>query len=940
MHIRRSRQSAIVIMLGCLATAVAAPSILTALGVTDKWLIGLTTGIVTFLGAATGAWRERAAKVLAYREEHAIKIQHGCLVLANGKWPKVHQIRDPIAFGVHPTITLKEHPKPADKVPDYIPRDVDGELRERLATRGFVLLVGDSAAGKSRTAYEAMQATLRDHTLISPCERSSLDAAIEHMSTLSKAVLWLNDLEGYLGTGGLTKEKVVRLVGGEDHRRVILATIRSAEESRLTIEMTDSDEADRFSGRRTQQVLEQAYRIRIDRRFGAAEQERARTRSWDPRISRALEHVDTYGIAEYLSAGPQINNAVENSWAPGGRPRAAALIAAAIDCRRLGFVGPAPKSLLEELHEHYLVERGGHLLLPERLESAWGWATQSLGTTVSPLSIASDGESVEVFDYLVDMRQRKDDIGGDVPDFVFEACLNYADEFNSESLADTAQRLGRYQIAESAWCKAVALRVDNLGETHPDAMATRTRLARLRGAFGKSRIALEELNNVIKTQEDTLGHAHPDTITSRGVLGHLLFTLGRLDDAEHELKFVYEYRERVLGYEHPESLVIRSELAQVHAEQRRLAIAEIEGNATLEAQRRVLGLEHPDTLSTLETVASIHWYQGRLSQARAENDELLSIQLTVLGKDHPDRLTARNNQSTVLWYQGHLHEAEAELRAVLNVRLKVQDEQHPYTLIARDNLTGILRDLGQLDEAERECRKVIFMRERALGGEHPVTLMSLNKLSFLLAAMDRFDEAVEVQRLVFSGRKAAWGLAHPQTLISVSNLAFFLDRSGREEDALAGLRIAVNARNEVLSSKHAGKESIEPWYVGGFKGPWAELRSIVDRCGAERGPQDIFAIVALDSVGRVCRDLMRFQQAETELRAVAELRSELLGNKSRKALRSRYRLGMVLIEMGRTDEALTLFRRVFRMQLDSLGSAHSDSVDTASLISLLTRNRQ
>jgi tRNA A37 threonylcarbamoyladenosine biosynthesis protein TsaE len=42
-------------------------------------------------------------------------------------------------------------------------REIFSRLRERLAPGGFVLLVGDSTAGKTRAAFEAMAATLPKH---------------------------------------------------------------------------------------------------------------------------------------------------------------------------------------------------------------------------------------------------------------------------------------------------------------------------------------------------------------------------------------------------------------------------------------------------------------------------------------------------------------------------------------------------------------------------------------------------------------------------------------------------------------------------------------------------------------------------------------------------------------------------------------------------------
>jgi hypothetical protein len=54
-----------------------------------------------------------------------------------------------------------------ERLPAYVSRDTGDELRQRLTTSGFVIVVGDSSAGKSRTIHEAIAAQ-QDHVLIVP----------------------------------------------------------------------------------------------------------------------------------------------------------------------------------------------------------------------------------------------------------------------------------------------------------------------------------------------------------------------------------------------------------------------------------------------------------------------------------------------------------------------------------------------------------------------------------------------------------------------------------------------------------------------------------------------------------------------------------------------------------------------------------------------------
>ncbi len=100
-----------------------------------------------------------------------------------------------------------------ERVPTYVPRDVDDELHRRLAVSGFVLVVGDSTAGKSRAASEAI-AVLPDHVLVVPQNRESMSVAIDKAAGTRRCVLWLDDLENYLCPGGLTRAGVARVLAG------------------------------------------------------------------------------------------------------------------------------------------------------------------------------------------------------------------------------------------------------------------------------------------------------------------------------------------------------------------------------------------------------------------------------------------------------------------------------------------------------------------------------------------------------------------------------------------------------------------------------------------------------------------------------------------------------------------------------------------------------
>jgi tetratricopeptide (TPR) repeat protein len=783
-RVRGNRIIGVGFLAGSAALLVAAPVVLAAAKVKD-WRILTAAAVVA--GVATlfaGIWKARLENAVQSRETFAQELAKGTFT-PGGKLPQVREVNDPITIGVHPAphretsgSTDASHERwGGDRVPVYVPRDIDTRLRGELANSGFVLLVGDSTAGKTRAAFEAVRAVLPDHLLVVPESREGVSAAVQKAAGIRRCVLWLNDLESYLGVAGLTRKHITELLTGADHHRVIVATLRAAEEDRLT---TGEGEEGPQLQRDSQAVLDQAHRIFVERRFSPAEQQRAEELAEeDPRITDALTHADTFGIAEYLACGPQLLNEWENAWAKGTHPRAAALIAAAIDVRRAGYTGPLPKGLLSELHTAYLNQRGGTRLHPEPEDHAWEWATRPRPSGNAPLH--ADGDTYEVFDYLLDTVQRRTPAGDHVPEATITTALRHADATQATNLADTAQDEGRYRLAETAIRQALAAGQAEHAADHHSILASRNNLALVLRDLGRLEEAEAEHRAVLGTMVRTLGADHPNTLASRNNLAIVLRDLGRLAEAEAEHRTVLGTMVRTLGADHPNTLASRSNLAIVLRGLGRLAEAEAEHRAVLETRRRVLGADHPHTLASRSNLATVLDGLGRLAEAEAEQRAVLEATARTLGADHPNTLASRSNLATVLHGLGRLAEAEAEHRAVLETTARTLGADHPNTLASRNNLATVLHGLGRLAEAEAEHRAVLETKSRVFGADHPDTLTSRSNLATVFHDLGRLEEAEAEHRAVLETKSRVLGADHPSTLISRNNLATVLRDLGRLE---------------------------------------------------------------------------------------------------------------------------------------------------------------
>jgi hypothetical protein len=281
--------------------------------------------------------------------------------------PRVAGFRDWVRLGVHRPITRLSSGEDmsqqvgAGELPSYVMREKDVEpvtgLRPVLAEMAdgsgpptrLVLVTGESAAGKTRAAMEAMQAELGGWRLLIPHGGDDLRRHLDDGLDVRHVVVWLDEIQDLLQSP-VGIEQMRRLLAGTTGPTVLLATLRTDAENTLR-------------GTPGWKVLDsRAHRITLHRRPPPPEFQRELARARELRdmwISEALSKIGgRYGIAEWLAAGPQLLrefDRVGTSSDPTDRT-AAAVVAAAIDCYRAGYTQPIPAPLLAQAHLLYLPE--------------------------------------------------------------------------------------------------------------------------------------------------------------------------------------------------------------------------------------------------------------------------------------------------------------------------------------------------------------------------------------------------------------------------------------------------------------------------------------------------------------------------------------------------------------------------------------------------------
>ncbi len=373
---------------------------------------------------------------------------------------------DPLRLGVHPAL---ENPSSGNdergRLPSYVPRDIDDDLDKALRDERLVLLLGDAVAGKTRTAYEALRRLPSGWWVLVPRDAGSLRRLADRGVRLRDTVIWLDDLDRYLGLDGLDLGLLEKLTGERGTHVLVLASIRTG---------AYEDHTPVGTGLRAErELLDSARVFRLSRHLWGDEQVAAmKAARDDSRIAAALTaSAEGIGFAEFLAAAPRLWERWRNGWSSDVQPAGAAIVAAAIDCRRAWLVRPVSEQLLRDLYRTYLDDQIAGLLGPDAFQAGLDWALKPVHATSALLSRRGDG--YRVFDYLLDRVQR-DSRAAPVPDATWSRLIADLPADDAAVIGFAAYTAGRIEAAAAAFSAgmtasdphAVTASVDGLGLVH------------------------------------------------------------------------------------------------------------------------------------------------------------------------------------------------------------------------------------------------------------------------------------------------------------------------------------------------------------------------------------------------------------------------------------------------------------------------------------------
>jgi eukaryotic-like serine/threonine-protein kinase len=750
--------------------------------------------------------------------------------------PLVSEVDDAVQLGVHPAVVI-EQDSGLQRVPPFVLRDKMPFLQERLHVgERFILLVGTSTAGKSRLAYELMHAQFPDYELAVPDSPEGIGALVPVVCNAERVVLWLDDLDRYLGAGGLTSAMVEQML---DRRRdgvvVILATMTAQQLARFTARSAADDEPGKDFLHAAGEVIKMSKVVTVSRRWSIEELQRAQRFAHDPRIEAAIaaqSRAVRRGVAEYLAAAPELLAEWREASNPGAHPRAAALVAGAVDARRAGYHRSLSEELLHALHEHYLESGGGSELRPEPWAEALQWATTPLHAASSLLLAQPDGGYL-AFDYLHNTLDAQAPPPR-IPEATWKILVEHTDSATALDIGTAAFQRGDLGHALIALDKAITSRdrksrqayalcvfeagdpqraaglyaelVDEsraeLGEDAEETLANLHGYARCVGDAGRPAAAVKLLEEVIAHRRRVLGPEHPHTLNS---LNSRAFFVGEAGDARRAVDLyesVVADRARLLGPEHPHTLDSRYGHAYFLGDGGRPAAAARLFEALVADRTRLQGPYYHYTLNNRRHHAHYLGEAGHSVVAADLFEILIEDCLKVVDPDHPDTLASRHGHARFLGESGHPRRAAELLAQLVHDDEKFMQAPSPVTLLHRRYHAYFVGEGGKPKQAVRMLNDIITQSGHILDDDHPLLLACrLNHARFIGKTGQVAEAAVLYQQLIDRCGEAL-GADHPLTLASRNGHARHVGKSGEPARAAALLETLLEDRTRVLGDDH------------------------------------------------------------------------------------------------------------------------------------------
>jgi tetratricopeptide (TPR) repeat protein/predicted Ser/Thr protein kinase len=497
----------------------------------------------------------------------------------------------------------------------------------------------------------------------------------------------------------------------------------------------------------------------------------------------------------------------------------------------------------------------------------------------------------------------------------------------------TGTHLDEHQEAHE-WARHAQAALERLGVERPGLTAAlSSNLGSVLEAQGDYRAAAQRQRVAIEIQERALGPSHPAVAQSLSELGGILRRLGDDDAALAAHDRALAIREESFGPRHPVVAQSLNNLGLVLKGQGRFEEADAYYRRALSIREDALGRDHPAVATSLNNRAAVLAAWGRYDEALAEHRRALAIRIAHFGRESTDVALSLQNIGDVLDLQGEYAAAADNHRRALAMVEHVLGPRHPRVAIALGELGTTVDHQGRYAEALQLHRRALSISTESLGREHPRTATALNGVGKALRKLGDFEAAAQAHREALAIQTASLGPEHLSVATSHNDLGLALKYLSQPDDAMHHYERARAIREKHLGREHPDVATVLN-NIGALRTEQEDYVAAVDlhlralairRAALAVDPSDI--ATSEHNLGVALEGSGRHRDAVEHLQRALRSREAVDPEHPRVAI-TLDALASSLVQLGRYDEAMTMYRRALAIQSATLPADHPRIADT------------
>jgi tetratricopeptide (TPR) repeat protein len=459
---------------------------------------------------------------------------------------------------------------------------------------------------------------------------------------------------------------------------------------------------------------------------------------------------------------------------------------------------------------------------------------------------------------------------------------------------------GRYEEAEDLQRKAVG--IAKTCQKDFGYGICMGRLASILELRGKYSEAIQIRRDLLTTRSDSLGPSHRITIESRG------FLLRSMVDCME----IYNYY--LDGGGEPTSTLPLPPSSQETAEF---------GRETLRLALEKLGFEDELTIAIRESFADCLSDIDQFDEAERMLEENLKLRITALGPGNSFSLESREKLAALMVQEGKYQEAEALFKE--NVKFELQTfeldgefEDGP-TTSALEKLATEMKDCGKVEDAERLLREVVVMNTQFFGAENSTTIQTMSLLARLLLGENKLEDAETISAEVFKHHVKAFKamsksgdqfILHPRSQKTYEALP----QSSEGHIDLTYAIMDMHEYSQILVGKGKEEEEEEEAELASN-----EMVVVVTEVLGRQHPATFEAMILR---GNLLEELGRHDDARTLFEETLNLVLEAAALVGKQTANDLERTAVLHEKLEKNNDAEVIYQQLLKLQMNKLGPLH------------------